>query len=54
MKKELERILNGSAPLKFSEKNINWLIEHLEDPNCYHRDNLTYSLMAKGFLKNKS
>ncbi|VTZ84586.1 hypothetical protein [Lacticaseibacillus paracasei] len=50
MENELKKLLSMPDPLQFNQHQCEWLLDHISDPNAEIRDNLVYSLLARGFL----
>lgn len=50
MRKALESLLTKSDPLSFTDSQIQWLLAHVGDPNGAIRDDLTHTLLARGFM----
>lgn len=50
MRKALASLLTKSDPLNFTASQIQWLLAHIGDPDGAIRDDLTYTLLARGFM----
>lgn len=50
MQNELEQLLAQPDPLSFTDAQIQWLLAHIGDPDGAIRDDLTYTLLARGFM----
>lgn len=50
MQQELEQKLTQSDPLTFTDAEVTWLLAHVGDLDGHVRDEVTFTLMARGLL----